>query len=261
MLQLATFPEAPLRSRTVGFPESGLASVLHAISQGGLPPRRETAVLAHPSPRRGGVCIAPSPRRRPRETQRCVWCLPTVVATECPEPLCPERALPAPGRPREPPGGALPPRRRSYGLMRQTISLPAPRLTLVRGVFPVCRQSLLGDGPSRHYLRDPRVGARTFTPPRSRLHMSAPSPGTPVSPHGRRVRRARLSPHGNVGGEPNLEAAVIRSPSGSYACSAPRLLPPRQHGCCRAAGPFTPRTARPVTRTGMWRRYMLDTDD
>jgi hypothetical protein len=53
-------------------------------------------------------------------------CVPIVMAAECPESLCPERALPAPGRPREPPGGALPPRRRSYGLMRQTIPLPTP---------------------------------------------------------------------------------------------------------------------------------------
>ena len=29
----------------------------------------------------------------------------------------------------------------------------------------------------------------------------------------------------------------------------------------RAAGPFTPRIARPVTRAGMWRRYMLDMDN
>jgi hypothetical protein len=34
----------------------------------GLPPRRETAVLAHSSPRRRGVCAAPSPQRRPRRT-------------------------------------------------------------------------------------------------------------------------------------------------------------------------------------------------
>ena len=94
-----------------------------------------------------------------------------------------------------------------------------------------------------------------------RLRMSAPSPRTPVSPHVRRVRRANLSPHGNFGGEPNFEAAVIRLPSGSYACSAPRLLPPQQPESCWAAGPFTPRIARPVTRTGMWRCYMLDTDN
>jgi len=38
-----------------------------------LPPRRETAVLAHPSPRHRGVCITPSPRRRPRRAQLRVW--------------------------------------------------------------------------------------------------------------------------------------------------------------------------------------------
>ncbi len=46
---------------------------------------------------------------------------------------------------------------------------PSPRLgsRLVRAVFAGCRQSLLRDGPSRHYLCDPCVGARTPTPPRS----------------------------------------------------------------------------------------------
>ena len=65
MLRLATFPEAPLRSRTVGFPESGsgLGSARHF--SGRPSPTARNCVLAHPSPRRGGVCIAPSPRRRP----------------------------------------------------------------------------------------------------------------------------------------------------------------------------------------------------
>ena len=50
--------------------------------------------------------------------------------------------------------------------MRQTKSLPAPRWSLVRRVLAGCRQSLLGDGPSRHYLCNPCVGAWTHTPPR-----------------------------------------------------------------------------------------------
>ncbi len=54
----------------------------------------------------------------------------------------------------------------SYGLMRQTKSLPAPRWSLVRRVLAGCHQSLLGDGPSRHYLCNPCVGAWTHTPPR-----------------------------------------------------------------------------------------------
>ena len=93
-----------------------------------LPPRRETAVLAHPSPLRGGVCIAPSPRRRPSRTQLSVW-----LPTDCRGHRVPRAPLPGTGVTRagtasRPPGGALPPRRRSYGLMRQTIPLPAPRL-------------------------------------------------------------------------------------------------------------------------------------
>jgi hypothetical protein len=38
---------------------------------------------------------------------------------------------------------------------------------LVHAVFAGCCQPLLGDGPSRRYLCDPCVGARTHTPPRS----------------------------------------------------------------------------------------------
>ena len=48
--------------------------------------------------------------------------------------------------------------------MRQTGSLPTPRFSLVRWVFAGCRQSLLGNGLSRHYLRNPCIGARTLTP-------------------------------------------------------------------------------------------------
>ena len=69
---------------------------------------------------------------------------PAVVATECPEPLCPKRVLPAPGRPRRPPGGALPPRRRSYGLMRQTTTLPAPPVS--RCARGLCRCSPVSAG-------------------------------------------------------------------------------------------------------------------
>lgn len=61
-----------------------------------------------------------------------------------------------------------------------------------------------------------------------RLPLSVTSPRTPVSPHGKRVRRADLPPHGNFGGEPYIEAAVIRLPSGSYGRSTSRLLRPRR---------------------------------
>ena len=48
--------------------------------------------------------------------------------------------------------------------MRQTESLPTSWFSLVRWVFAGCRQSLLGNGPSRHYLHNPCIGARTLTP-------------------------------------------------------------------------------------------------
>ena len=76
------------------------------------------------------------------------------------------------------------------------------------------------------------VVSRTSTRPQvdsaPRLHLSVASPKTPVSPHGKRVRLADLPPHSNFGGEPYIEAAVIRLPSGSYARSTSRLLRPRR---------------------------------
>jgi hypothetical protein len=136
--QVATFLKAPLRSRTVGFPESGsgLGSARH-FSGRAFPHgaklrcwrtlRPDAVEFASPLRHDAGPAVPSSES----------GCEPALVATECPEPLCPERALPAPGRPRKPPGGALPPRRRSYGLMRQTI--PSPRLRYTRCAQGLCR--------------------------------------------------------------------------------------------------------------------------
>jgi len=52
----------------------------------------------------------------------------------------------------------------SYGLMRQTKSLPTSWSSLVRWVFAAYRQYLLGNGPSRHYLCNPCIGAWIHTP-------------------------------------------------------------------------------------------------
>ena len=83
---------------------------------------------------------------------------------KCPEPLCPMSALPPWGRHRSPPRRALPLLHRSYGLMRQTFTLPRPLVSLLPQVFADCCQPLLGQGPSRHYLCNPCVGAWTPTP-------------------------------------------------------------------------------------------------
>ncbi len=201
------------------FPNPVLASALHGISQSG--PSSTTRNCS------AGALFAPTQRslhrpfattQAPQEPSSASGCVPIVVATECPEPLCPERVLPAPGQPRRPPGEALPPRRRSYGLMRQTIPLPAPPVRPLRAgslqvvTSPCCGMALpdivsailawvLGPLPRRA----------------PRLHASASSPRTPVSPQSRRVRRASIPPHGSFHGDIDFEAAVIRSPSGSHA--------------------------------------------
>ena len=59
---------------------------------------------------------------------------------------------------------ALPLLPRSYGLMRQTQSLPSSSVLLMGWVFAGCHQSLLGDGPSRRCLCNPSIGAWTLTP-------------------------------------------------------------------------------------------------
>jgi len=72
MLQLATFPEAPLRSRTVGFPESG--SDL-GFSPGGLPGTAEAQALArvHPLPVRltSRLVLVPRVRHLPGSAPGC----------------------------------------------------------------------------------------------------------------------------------------------------------------------------------------------
>ncbi len=72
---------------------------------------------------------------------------------------------PQPGQPHGSPQRTLLLLPRSYGLMRQTISLRTPRLTLGSAVFAGCCKSLLDSGPSRHYLCHPWVGAWTHTAP------------------------------------------------------------------------------------------------
>jgi hypothetical protein len=139
---------------------------------------------------------------------------------------------------------------------------PSPRLRspVVRGVFAGSRQSLLGDGPSRHYLCDPCAGARTHTPPRSsaaRVRFLTEDAG--LTP------RETGSARGSIPTWQLPWGAVFRGCSHSIIFGLLHSLglqaAPTAALAHRAARPFTPRIARPVTRTGMWRRYMLDTDD
>ena len=141
--------------------------------------------------------------------------------------------------------------------MRQTKSLPAPRWSLVRRVLAGCRQSLLGDGPSRHYLCNPCVGAWTHTPPRlssALAHSFLESTG--LTP--RKMRSAREI----VPAMQRQQGAVFRGCSHSFIFRLLRSLGPQiastAASSCWAAGPFTPRIARVVTHSGMWHRYVSD---
>jgi hypothetical protein len=227
---LATFPEAPLRSRTVGFPESG----------SGLGPARHFSGRAFPHDaklrcwhtlRPDAVEFA-SPLRHdtgPAVLQLSVWLRTHRRGHRVPRAPLPGAGVTRAGAASRPPGGALPPRRRSYGLMRQTIPLPAPPVSRcapgsLQVVASPCWQMALPD-----IISATLVQALGPIPRRApRLRSSIPSPRTPASPHGKRVRRAGLSPPGSFRGEPYFVAAVIRSPSGSCTRSAPRLLRPQR---------------------------------
>lgn len=151
------------------FPNPVLASALHGISQDGPSPTARncgagapfaptTWSLRHPFATTAGMS---------QIAQHCVWLRAIVVATECPEPLCPKRVLPAPERPQGRLEGHYPLVFAHTGSCARPSRSPRLRSPVVRLVFAGCHQSLLRDGPSRHYLRDPCVGARTPTPPRS----------------------------------------------------------------------------------------------
>ena len=87
----------------------------------------------------------------------------TSVAAKCPEPLCPSRCYPLRAISWIASEGVTPP---SSLLRAHAPDHIPPRASAcaLDGVFAGCRQSLLGDGPSRRYLRNPCVGAWTPTP-------------------------------------------------------------------------------------------------
>ena len=86
---------------------------------------------------------------------------------KCPELLCPQVGVTSLWR------GVMHHIRGHYpSFIAHTHSRARPKpsrrlqLSLIRRVFAGCRQSLLGDGPSRRYLRNPCMGAWTHTPQR-----------------------------------------------------------------------------------------------
>jgi len=138
--------------------------------------------------------------------------------------------------------------------MRQTFTLLRPLVSLLPQVFAGCCQPLLGQGPSRHYLCNPCIGAWTPTP---RCPSSAQTRFFPedigltlgVTGSAHPFAPAMQLPQGK-----HFGAAVISLCSGSHACWTPRLHPPQSFDW--AAGPFTPRTTRLVACPELWYRYV-----
>jgi hypothetical protein len=142
----------------------------------------------HPSP--AWFACQPSPPLRVRLSQFEAWAAPGT--TKCPESLCPPPALPSAARCPASRQRALPRLLRSYELMRRTKSLLPNLVFHLDGlVLAGCRQSLLGDGPSRRYLRSLCQDAWTYTP---RVPLANPF----ASPFYRRpVQRASAKPSGH----------------------------------------------------------------
>jgi hypothetical protein len=168
MLQLATFPEASLRSRTVGFPESGSGLGSHGIYQRVPSPMTRNCGAGAPfAPPSWSLHRPFATTRAPQD--------PALSLAACPSSWPPSAQSPFARPGRYPRRGGLESRLEGrYPLVvAHTGSCVRPpssqrlRFALGRWVFAGCRQSLLEDGPSRHYLCDPCAGARTPTPPRS----------------------------------------------------------------------------------------------
>jgi hypothetical protein len=139
---------------------------------------------------------------------------------------------------------------------------PSHRLwiDLLRRVLAGCRQSLLGDGPSRRYLCNPDAGAWT------------PTPWCPAGAHARffpaddgltsgQRRSAHQSPCNATSTGP-----TFRGCSQFVMFRLPRLLDPPVAPTAETmrlwvARPFTPRRTRLVTCPEQWYRYVSVTSN
>ena len=184
---ITTIPQAPLRSRTAGFPRSG--------SDLGFPS------WAFPRSRRSSSTDIRTPRPRwfthelvPRfEGGRVLGSVSKghPGAAKCPEPLCCAPVLPSRRRRRAPPRRTLRPLHRSYGLMRRTAALLSPPASpscsrsLQVAVSPCCA-TVLPDVIST----DPSPRVWTSTPAAPEVHVPVASPRTMAFPElgtGRRI--------------------------------------------------------------------------
>ena len=214
-------PQAPLRSRTVGFPESGSdLGTAHHFPGAGLPRPLKAQAMAriHPQSAELAGPLAPRPKFTavPGSVSGAAW---VVGTAECPGPLCLTGALPTPGRSLGPPRGTLLPLQSSYGLMRQSHHLSSLSGYLMRRVSAGCCHPLLVVGPSRHYPRDPCGGDWTHTPP------CPPGAFTHFFPGGVGLTlRERRSAHGTIPAMRLQQGARLRGCSHSLMFNLPHLL-------------------------------------
>ena len=162
---------------------------------------------------------------------------------------------------------------------------PAYGHSLGRWVFAGCRQSLLGVGPSRHYLRNPCIGAWSLTPQRPSGALArffpedsglAPGGTSSARTNDRRNATSTTDPISGLQTFVYLQAPILARPPGcTHRCELPSCsghgdtvrglnvppVVPLGKTTHRAAGPFTPRIARLVTCPEMWHRYVSDTSN
>jgi len=156
---------------------------------------------------------------------------------------------------------ALPLLHRSYGLMRQTPSLPSSSVALIRRVFAGCLQSLLGNGPSRRYLCNPSIGAWTHTPEclsgalvRFFPESYSLSHVTPASAHPLSRRNATSTTANSRGGSHFIMFRLPWSLAPQVAPTAQALCPAGSQGvyATQWTGSYLPK---------LWYRYMTESDN
>ncbi len=186
--------------------------------------------------------------------QLSVW--PSPGTAKCPEPLCPRSALPAAARRRAPCPRALPPRLRSYGLMRQTKFLLPTSLTYFGRSWQVavspCWKMALPDVISAVCVKTPgplprRVPAdyiRLRVPPLRSRRKESQDIGHALESTSMARRETPCNAISAGRGISGLQSfANVQAP--------PLARPPDcTHRCVlrRAAGPFTSRNEHGVTR-------------
>ena len=150
------------------FPSPVLASALHAISQGGPSSDARNCGAGAPfAPTRGSLPCPFATMQVPRNPALCLERPRLSWPPSTQSPFARNGRYPRRGSLE----GHLEGRYPLVVAHTGSCAKPPPSAhlgsRLARTVFAGSRQSLLGDGPSRHYLCDPCAGARTHTPPRS----------------------------------------------------------------------------------------------